>query len=312
MPQAVIFTGQGSQFVGMGADLAEHSSAARAILAEAEAVMPGITNQCLNGPVEALNDTANTQPAIYVVEMALWHALAERYTVRLCDIALMAGHSLGEYSALAAAGVFGFSDGLRLVMARGQAMRAAGQQEPGGMLVVLGLEDAAADALVEDLRAIGQQVWAANYNAPGQVVMAGSAAGLAALQPRALELGAKRCIPLAVSVACHTPLMASAAEGLAEAMESVTFREAQVPVVCNADATPLCEPDAIRDALIRQLSSPVRWVESVLAMHACGVTAMLELGPKAVLAGLVQRITREISVTSLSDYNALTTITWED
>jgi len=312
VPQAVIFTGQGSQFVGMGADLAEHSSAARAILAEAEAVMPGITNQCLNGPVEALNDTANTQPAIYVVEMALWHALAERYTVRLCDIALMAGHSLGEYSALAAAGVFGFSDGLRLVMARGQAMRAAGQQEPGGMLVVLGLEDAAADALVEDLRAIGQQVWAANYNAPGQVVMAGSAAGLAALQPRALELGAKRCIPLAVSVACHTPLMASAAEGLAEAMESVTFREAQVPVVCNADATPLCEPDAIRDALIRQLSSPVRWVESVLAMHACGVTAMLELGPKAVLAGLVQRITREISVTSLSDYNALTTITWED
>ncbi|MCE5258949.1 MAG: ACP S-malonyltransferase [Chloroflexi bacterium] len=311
MSTAILFTGQGSQFVGMGSELAASNDSARSVYLEADHILPGLSELCFQGPEELLNETSHTQPAVYATEMALWQVFRERWSEKLSDIVCMAGHSLGEYSALTAAGSLTFTDGLTVVVARGQAMRDAGAHAPGGMLVVLGLDDAAAEAVTEDIRAGGARVWAANYNSPGQVVLAGTREALELAQKAALARGAKRCVPLAVSVACHTPLMEEAGEKLAITLNAISVTAPWVPVVANVDAEPLSAPALIRSALLRQLTSPVRWSDSVVTMKQLGVTNLVEIGPKPVLTGLVQRIDRSLHIQSVSDMATVGALTWE-
>lgn len=298
---ALLFPGQGCQFVGMGADLCQAHSAARAVFARADEVlaMP-LSALCFEGPEDALDDTANTQPAIYTATYALWRVLASRLGDDIPRVAYVAGHSLGEFSALAVSGALTFEDGLRLVRARGVAMRDSGTLAPGGMAAILGLDDDAVARIVADA-SDGSRVWVANLNSPGQVVIAGEHEALRRALALAVERGAKRAVELPVSVACHTPLMGPAAERLAAALETTPIARPLAPVVSNATARPTSDPAEIRANLLRQLTGPVRWVESVRAMVSGGVDAMLEVGPKAVVSGLVRRIDRSLTLHSATD-----------
>jgi [acyl-carrier-protein] S-malonyltransferase len=303
---AIVFPGQGSQFVGMGADLCAALPGARARYEQADDILGfSLSGLCFEGPEETLGDTANTQPAIYATTMILWEALAERLNGGSARIALAAGHSLGEYAALTAAGALDFEQGLCLVRERGLAMREAGECAPGGMAAIIGLSDEAVHEIMAQVQAEGLHAWVANYNSPGQVVIAGCAQGLERAVALAHERRAKRAIPLAVSVACHTPLMGAAAERLGAALAETEIRTPWAPVVSNVTATPLSEPEEIRAALLRQLSAPVRWVESVQAMSTAGVTTMLEVGPKSVVAGLIRRIDGQINVAAITDAASL-------
>ncbi len=299
---ALVFPGQGCQFVGMGADLCQAFPQARARLEQADDILGySLSRLCFEGPSEELDDTANTQPAIYATTVILWEALAERLNGQRTCIAFAAGHSLGEYAALTAAGALDFEQGLRLVRERGLAMREAGECAPGGMVALLGLSDEVVHEILIQVREEGLNAWVANYNAPGQVVIAGSAEGLGRAVDLAQERRVKRALPLAVSVACHTPLMGAAAERLGAALAQTEFHAPWAPVVSNVGAAPLSNPQEIRAALLRQLSSPVRWVESVRTMAKGGVSRMVEVGPKPVVTGLVRRIDREIEVVAVAD-----------
>lgn len=308
---AIVFTGQGSQYVGMGQDLVRAFPTAQAVYEQAEGIFLGLGQVSFSGPEEVLNDTSNTQPAIYTYEIALWQVFKERWSERIGQIACLAGHSLGEYAALTATGALDFVHGLRLVRARGQAMCDAGVQSPGGMAVVLGLEDAAVADVVAQVRAAGGAVWVANQNAPRQVVIAGTREALDQAKTMVLARGAKRFAPLTVSVACHTPLLDEACQALAKALQQAPLEIPWAPVICNVDALPVSEPEGIRSALLRQLTSPVRWVESVRYMQSQGVTSFVELGPKPVLAGLIQRIDRALTVQSVTDLASLDALRWE-
>lgn len=310
MSIALIFPGQGCQAVGMGAELYRAFSEARAVFDRAdEALGLPLTKLCFEGPTEQLNDTANTQPAIYAATMALWAVLEPRLGGTRSAIAFAGGHSLGEFSALAATGALEFEAGLRLVRRRGEAMRDAGATAPGGMAAIIGLSDETVAEIVAEANdaEAGDSValWIANYNSPGQVVIAGRQDKL----ERALELAvarqARKAVPLAVSVACHTPYMRAAAEQLGAALQETTFQRPWVPVVSNAEAKPLSEPSEIKAALLRQLYSPVRWVESVQVMAAAGVTTTLEIGPKAVVSGLIRRIDRSLEQFKVTDRDSL-------
>jgi len=304
---ALVFPGQGCQFVGMGADLAAAYPEAKALYERADEVLGlRLSELCFQGPEAELNDTANTQPAIYVSAMALWVALAPRLQQALPRVAFVAGHSLGEFVALAVAGAFAFEDGLKLVRCRGEAMRDAGRVSPGGMAAIIGLDDPAlADVLAAANAGGAPGVWVANDNSPGQVVIAGQQAALERAMGLAREAKAKRVLPLAVSVACHTPLMGAAAERLDAALRNTPFHKPWTPVVSNALAQPLDEPAAIQVALMKQLTSPVRWVESVRAMASSGARTMLEVGPKSVLAGLIKRIDAAVNTVAVSDSASL-------
>lgn len=300
----IVFPGQGCQFVGMGADLCAQFPHARERLQQADDILGfELSRLCAEGPAEELDDTANTQPAIYAITMILWEALAERLDG--ARVAFAAGHSLGEYAALTAAGALDLEQGLRLVRARGLAMREAGNCAPGGMVALIGLNGEAVHEIISLAQADGFCVWVANYNSPSQVVIAGDDAGLARAVELAQERRVKRIIPLAVSVACHTPLMSGAAERLGIVLADTEIREPWAPIVSNATATPLREPEAIRAALLRQLEMPVRWVESVQAMADAGATTMLEVGPKSIVAGLIRRIDSQLNVLGVTDEASL-------
>lgn len=286
---AFVFPGQGSQFVGMGQDLATYSEA-RQIYAQADEVLGfALSRLCLEGPEAELNDTINTQPAILTHSIAALRVLESRTSLK-GQLKMVAGHSLGEFSAWVCAGALSFPDALRLVRERGRLMKVAGEQHPGRMAAVLNLDRAKLEKVCEEATQVtGQPVQVANDNCPGQVVISGDKVALDKAAELAKAAGAKRCIPLAVSIAAHSPLMAGAAQEFRAALESVQWAEPVVPVIANATARPASRGDAM-DRLVAQLTSPVRWTESIQFMIGKGVTRFVEVGPKDVLCGLIRRI----------------------
>lgn len=284
MKTAYIFPGQGSQYVGMGKDLYEQFPAARALFDEADAVLGFSLSRILfNGPEEELKQTKNTQPAIFVHSVAVWNLL------KPSDAAMTAGHSLGEYSALVAAGAMSFADAVTLVRLRGEAMQKAGEVHPGTMAAVVGLDPAAVNQVCSDAAAAGI-VQPANFNSPGQIVISGSVAGVRKAMELAKERGAKLVKELVVSGAFHSPLMQPAKESLKSALERTAISDAAIPVYANVTARPVRAAAEIRKALYEQVTSPVRWEESVVNMAADGAVKFIEAGPGKVLQGLVKRI----------------------
>lgn len=287
---AFLFPGQGSQVVGMGKDIAEAYPVARQTFEQADDFLKfSLSDLCFNGPAEALNDTLNTQPALYVCSLAVFRVLQSEVPGALPGFA--AGHSFGEFTALAAFGALSFEDGLRLVRERGRLMKQAGEQSPGAMAALLTLEIDAVRGICEAARAeTGGTLVVANDNCSGQIVISGDDATLERALVLAKDAGARRALKLAVSIAAHSPLMQPAAEEFRLAVESTVFGTPQVPVYGNVSAAPLPDAEAIRQELSAQLTSPVRWRESMLAMIADGAETFVEIGPKDVLTGLLKRI----------------------
>lgn len=305
---AFVFPGQGSQFVGMGKELAQASPAARQTFEEADSILGfALSALCWDGPEADLNDTLNTQPALYVCSVAAWRALREK--LGEVNPALVAGHSLGELSALTVAGALPFADGVRLVRARGEAMKAAGAQNPGGMAAILGLDAAPVIELcAEASAATGQRVQMANDNCPGQIVISGDNEALTKAMELAKARGAKRAQKLPVSIAAHSPLMQSGVEAYARAVNSVNFAMPAVPVIANITAAPLPSVEAIRAELPAQLTSPVRWTESVRHMIAQGITLFIELGSKDVLTTLLKRIDSNVKGAAVGTIEQLSVV----
>ena len=286
------FPGQGSQQVGMGRDLCASSPAAAAVFAQADQALGFPLSQlCFEGPPELLNDTANTQPAILTTSIAALRAME----AHLGQPAYVAGHSLGEFGALVAAGTLTFEEALLLVRERGQLMKQAGERNPGGMAAVIGLEPTQVDECCAQVRrANGGYVGIANDNCPGQIVISGHERALQAGMEAIKAAGARKVIRLAVSIAAHSPLMAEAAAAFRRTLEKITIHPPKVPFVANATAGPLTDPDQVRGALCRQLTSPVYWTDSVRWMIRQGVTHFVEIGPGEVLTGLLRRIDRSV------------------
>jgi [acyl-carrier-protein] S-malonyltransferase len=308
MPRlAYVFPGQGSHYVGMGKDLYDRSPAARSIFQEADAALGlDLSGLCFDGPAEVLTDTVNQQPALLTVSVAVLAALREAGKLAQAP-AFVAGHSLGEFSALVAAGALDFAPAVRLVRERGRLMKAAGEETLGAMAAVLSLEDSVVEAVCAEAsqQVGGLGVVCANYNAPGQIVVSGEKNALEAASALARQRGARRVIPLAVSMASHSPLMAGAAREFATAVAAAPWRDARIPVVANVTARPLRTVQDIKTELVAQLTSPVRWTDSVEYMAAQGVTEFLEIGPKDVLAGLIRRIAEGVTATSIGTAEAV-------
>ncbi len=298
---ALVFPGQGSQEVGMGRDLADAFPEARQIFEEADAILGfALSHLCFEGPKESLDETINTQPAIFCTSLAVMRVLEAAGA--LPAVAMMAGHSLGELTALAAAGAMDFADGLRLVRERGRLMKLAGEQSPGCMAAVLKMDDAEVErACKEAAEQTGKPVQIANYNSPGQVVISGDQEAMTQAIELLQEQGGRRIIPLAVSIAAHSPLMATVVQEYRAAIDGTPLRMPKVPVVANISARPLLSVDEIRDELAGQLTWPVRWTASVQWMIEQGVTRLVEVGPKDVLSRLVRRIDPGVEAASVGD-----------
>jgi len=284
---AFVFPGQGSQKIGMGRSLCENSASARTLFNRANEVLGyDLAELCWEGPEEKLTDTRHAQPALLTVGTIAYHAARERGL----EAQMTAGHSLGEYSALVAAGALEFEDALRLVQRRAELMAAA---PTGAMAAIVGLPDEA----VEEVVAAQQNgiVVAANYNAPGQVVVSGESAAIEDVMREAKARGAKMTVKLAVSGAFHSPLLKAAGEQLATLIEAAPFRDAQIPVYQNTTARPATNAADLKQSLMPQMTSPVRWTHSVQAMVADGATQFYELGPGAVLCGLIKRIDKSVA-----------------
>jgi [acyl-carrier-protein] S-malonyltransferase len=293
---AFVFPGQGSQSVGMGKALAEASPAAAAVLAEAdEALNEPISRLAFDGPAEQLDLTVNAQPAIVAVSVAFLAALRERWAaagIAAPEPAYIAGHSLGQYSAMVAAGVISLSDAVRLVRERGKQMQASGQGRSGAMAAIIGL----ADDRIPELLALGEpygSVTVANRNSPGQIVISGDRAAVEAAVAGVKDLGARRGIVLPVSVAAHSSLMAEAAAGMTRVLAPIAFADPTVTLLANADAAPITSGEVARGELIAHLTRGVDWVAAVGRMSADGVTTFVEIGPGKVLTGLTKRIAPE-------------------
>jgi [acyl-carrier-protein] S-malonyltransferase len=296
MNLAFLFPGQGSQFVGMGADLAEVYPPAAETLAQADEILGfGLSALMREGPAEALTATEVAQPALLAHSVALSRLLGGAGVAP----AMVAGHSLGEYSALVAAEALDFGAALRLVRERGLAMAEAGAEAGGTMSAILGLEDAAVEQVVAEAAQVGTVV-VANYNSPGQVVISGEADAVRRAEELARAAGARGAIPLKVSGAFHSPLIAPAAERLRAALERAPLQDAAVPVVSNLDAAPRRGAEEIRAALMGQITSSVRWTDSMRRMIAAGVDLFVEVGPGEILTKLMKRIAPEVEAVSTS------------
>lgn len=297
MKLAMVFPGQGSQSVGMMQAYGE-IAAVREVLAEAsDALAQDLRRLMAEGPAEQLNQTVNTQPVMLTAGYAAYRAWIGLGGV---EPALVAGHSLGEYTALVAAGVLSFRDALPLVRFRAQAMQEAVPQGQGAMAAILGLDEDAVRAACAEA-AQGEVVQAVNFNSPGQVVIAGAAAAVARGVEAAKAAGAKRALPLPVSVPSHCKLMRPAAERLSARLREVKIETPKIPVLHNAHVQAEAGPDAIREALVRQIESPVRWVETIQKMVADGVDRIVECGPGKVLAGLNKRIDKSVETAAVYD-----------
>jgi len=288
---AALFPGQGSQVVGMGRDLAEHWPAAAGVFQTVdEGLQSPLSELCWNGPEEDLRLTENTQPALLAHSAAAWAVLSAAGL----EVDAVAGHSLGEYSAVVTAGGLGVADAARTVQLRGRLMQQAVPVGEGAMAAVIGLDDEEVEAACRDEEASGDgTVRAVNFNSPGQVVIAGSAAAVTGAGERLKARGARRVLPLPVSAPFHSPLMAPAREGLEPALLELDFQPLAVPLYRNVDATQVSEADEVRQGLIRQVDAPVLWSEIVRRMRADGFDTFVEVGTGNVLSGLVKRIDRE-------------------
>ncbi|MBE0672944.1 MAG: ACP S-malonyltransferase [Anaerolineales bacterium] len=286
---AFVFPGQGSQTVGMGKELAAQYPIAKQTFDEADSILGfSLSSLMWDGPDVELNDTVNTQPALFVHSLAAFRTFSLLYP----DLkpASMAGHSLGELSALAASGALSFDDALRLVRKRGELMKHAGTLAPGGMAAILGLDIPTLDKVCAEASAPDELVQVANDNCPGQVVISGSKAAVERAMAAAKAAGAKRALPLAVSIAAHSPLMASIQGEWTEAVNTANFSLPQIPVIGNVHAAMLDDEAASRADIISQMQSRVRWTESIKLMSAQGVNTFVEVGTGTVLGGLIKRI----------------------
>jgi [acyl-carrier-protein] S-malonyltransferase len=300
MPRtAFLFPGQGAQYVGMAGGLAAELPAAKALFDEAADVLGyDLLSVCVGGPAERLNATDVSQPAIYVASLAALEQLKASDPTALDGVTDTAGLSLGEYTALAFAGALSFRDGLRVVQARGRAMQAAAEAAPGGMVSLIGPQLAEVEALVAEARAVGK-LEVANLLCPGNTVVSGAAAAIDEVC-RLAEAKGLRAVRLAVAGAFHTDLMRPADEKLAEALSGVELKAPRLPVWSNVDAAPHADPVEIRQLLIRQVLSPVRWEETTRGMLAAGVETFYEVGPGRVLAGLLKRVNRKAEVRNVA------------
>lgn len=299
---AIVFPGQGSQSVGMLADLYQNYPLVQDTFNEASAALGyDLWALIANGPEEQLNETQRTQPALLTASVAVWRLWQQQGGA---TPAYFAGHSLGEYSALVCAGVLSLADAVKLVEKRGQYMQQAVPAGTGAMAAIIGLDDAAIAKACSD-SAQGEVVAPVNYNSPGQVVIAGHKAAVERAGEACKAAGAKRALPLPVSVPSHCALMRPAADQLATDLTALNFQQPAIPVVNNVDVQIASNGDAIKEALIRQLYSPVRWTETIEYFAAQGVTEVLELGAGKVLSGLIKRINKELSTSSITDSAAL-------
>lgn len=289
--KAYVFPGQGAQFVGMGKDLYDSSPLAKELFEKANDILGfRITDLMFSGTDEDLRQTKVTQPAIFLHSVILAHTLGEDFKPDM-----VAGHSLGEFSALVANKVLSFEDGLKLVYARAMAMQKACEAEPSTMAAIIGLEDNIVEDIIKD---IDEVVVPANYNSPGQLVISGSMEGIRIACEKLKEAGAKRALPLKVGGAFHSPLMEPARVELAEAINTTRFNKPTCPVYQNVNAKPITNPEEIKENLIAQLTSPVRWRQIAKNMIADGGTMFIEVGPGNVLQGLIKKVKRDIKVMS--------------
>lgn len=280
--KAYVFPGQGAQFPGMGKDLYESNAVARELMDKANEVLGfRLTDIMFSGTAEELQQTKVTQPAVFVYSVAQALSQGEAFQPDM-----VAGHSLGEFSALVASGCLSFEDGLRLVYARAMAMQACCDAVPGTMAAIIKLDDSTIEHICEETEGL---VVAANYNCPGQVVISGEKEAVMAACEKMKEAGAKRALPLQVGGAFHSPLMEPARKQLAEAIEATTFHTPICPIYQNVDARPHTDTDEIKQNLLLQLTSPVRWTDSVMQMKADGMTEFEECGPGQVLTGLINK-----------------------
>jgi [acyl-carrier-protein] S-malonyltransferase len=306
MKVAYVFPGQGAQWVGMGRDLYQNFEAAKAVFEQADGTLGfGLSGLCFEGPEDELRQTVNAQPAIVTASFACLEA-ARSLDGGLPPASFVAGHSLGEYTALAAAGVLNFADTVYLARERGRLMHEAGQITPGGMVAIIGLEGALLSGVCQQS---GARI--ANINCPGQIVISGAEDNLNRAADLAREKGAYRTIPLQVSGAFHTPLMQPAVDGMAGVIAKLSFADPNVPIIGNTTAQPLTTAEAVKQELLNQLCNCIQWQSSVEYMIGDGVDTFIEIGPGKVLAGLIKRIDKGVKILNIGDAETVKNIASE-